>query len=98
MVIYMQMQVSLLKDKSIIHYPNLKTVLIVEELLKKADGSITRAELKRKLPVEIMHQTLNVILRYFEEEGLIYDGRKGITWLKQPSAKLRKLIREGIEV
>ena len=93
----MHTTVSLLKDKEVIHYPNLRTVLVVEEALKKADGPITRAELKRRLPVEVMHQTLNVILRYLDERGMIYDGRKGISWLEPPNAKLKKLIAEGFE-
>ena len=94
----MQATISLLKDREIIHYPSLKTVLIVEEILKKSDGPIRREALKRKMPVEIMHQTLNVILRYLEEKGMIFDGRKGIIWLERPNEKLRKLISKGIEV
>lgn len=92
------MTVSLLKDESIVHFPNLKTVLIVEEILKNADEPITRAELKRQMPVEIMHSTLNVILKYLEEKGMIFDGRKGIVWLERPNEKFKKLIEEGIEV
>ncbi len=94
----MQATVSLLRDKEIIHYPNLKTVLMVEDILKKADGPITRSEIKNKLPVEIMHQTLNVIIRYLEEKGMVYDSRKGIIWLEAPNARFKKLIEEGIEV
>jgi len=94
----MQTSISLLKDKEIIHYPNLKTVLMVEDLLKKSDGPITRAEIKRKLPVEIMHQTLNVVLRYLEEKGMIYDGRKGITWLYNPDPKFQEMLRKSVKV
>ncbi|MBS3060180.1 MAG: hypothetical protein J4432_01580 [DPANN group archaeon] len=94
----MTLMVSLLKDKEIIHYPNLKTVLIVEEILKKHGGPITRAELKRRLRVSIMHQTLNVIIRYLVEKGMVYDSRKGIIWLEPPSRKLKKLMDEGLEV
>ena len=94
----MQTTVSLLKHKEIIHYPNLKTVLMVEEILKKADGPITRAKLKRKLPKEVMHQTLNVILAYLEEKGMIFDGRKGILWTYNPSPKLKRAVERGLEV
>ena len=82
----------------VIHYPNLKTVLMIEEVLKNANNLITREELKAKLPVKIMHQTLNVVLKYLEDSGKILDGRKGILWIYNPSQKLAKAIKEGIEL
>jgi len=82
----------------VIHYPNLKTVLMVEDVLKRANKLMTREELKNKLPTKIMHQTLNVILKYLEDGGKILDGRKGILWIYNPSPKLDKVIREGVEL
>ena len=82
----------------VIHYPNLKTVLMVEDVLKKANNLMTREDLKKKLPTKIMHQTLNVILKYLEDSGKILDGRKGILWIYNPSSKLDKAIREGVEL
>lgn len=63
-------------------YPNLKTILMIEEVLKEADGPISRAELKRRLPKKVMHQTLNTALKYLEVHKLILDGRKGIIWIE----------------
>lgn len=82
----------------VIHYPSLKTVLMVEDTLKKANKLLTREELKKKLPKKIMHQTLNVILEYLRDGGKILDGRKGILWIYNPSPKLEKAIKEGMEV
>ena len=82
----------------VIHYPNLKTVLMVEDVLKKANNLMTRERLKKKLPTKIMHQTLNVILKYLEDGGKILDGRKGILWIYNPSPKLDKAIKEGVEL
>ena len=82
----------------IIHYPSLKTVLMVEETLKNSNRLMNREELKAKLPTKVMHQTLNVILSYLEEGGKIIDGRKGILWIYNPSKKLDKAIAEGIEL
>lgn len=84
--------------QKVIHYPSLKTVLMVEDTLKNANNLLIREELKKKLPTKIMHQTLNVILKYLEDSGKILDGRKGILWIYNPSQKLEKAIREGIEV
>ena len=89
---------SLLLEEEVIHYPNLKTVLMIEDVLKNANTLLTREQLKKKLPVKIMHQTLNVILRYLEESGKIIDGRRGILWVYNPSKKLEKAIEEGVEV
>jgi len=87
----------MLKQK-VIHYPNLKTVLIVEDVLKKANELMTREDLKKRLPTKIMHQTLNVILQYLEDSGKILDGRKGIIWIHNPSKKLGVAIKDGLEL
>ena len=84
--------------QKVIHYPSLKTVLMVEETLKKANKLMSREELKAKLEKGIMHQTLNVVLEYLEESGKIIDGRKGILWIYNPSPKLDKAIKEGVEL
>ena len=84
--------------QEVIHYPSLKTVLMVEEALEKANTSVNREELKKILPKKVMHQTLNLILEYLEEGGKILDGRKGITWIYNPSKKLQKAIDAGIEL
>jgi len=84
--------------KKVIHYPTLKTMLMIEKVLKNAETAIDREELKRRLPVKIMHQTLNIILGYLEEKGMILDGHKGVLWIYNPSQKLRKAINEGREI
>ncbi len=84
--------------ETVLHYPSLKTVLMVEKVLKDSNELINREELKARLPTKIMHQTLNLILKYLEESGKIIDGRKGILWIYNPSKKLDKAIREGIEI
>ena len=71
---------------------------MVEKILKNADIVIDREELKRRLPVKIMHQTLNLILEYLEERGMILDSHKGILWIYNPSPKLKKAIERGTEV
>ena len=84
--------------QEVIHYPNLKTVLMVEEVLKEAETTLNREEIKKRLPTQIMHQTLNVILEYLEQKGLILDGHKGVLWTHNDNPKLREAIRKGIEI
>jgi len=85
-------------EQKVIHYPSLKTVLMVEKVLRETDLAISRAELKRRLPKEIMHQTLNLILEFLEERGMIVDTHKGIVWIYNPSPKIRTAIERGVEV
>ena len=85
-------------EKEIIHYPSLRTMLMVERILKEADTMIDREELKRRLPSQIMHQTLNIILKYLEEKGMIIDSRKGILWIYNPSPKLKRAIENAREI
>lgn len=85
-----------MQKTKLLHYPSLKTVLMVEDTLKKANKLLTREELKAKLPKQVMHQTLNVVLEYLEDSGKILDGRKGILWVYNPSSKLDKAIKGGI--
>jgi len=83
---------------NIIHYPSLRTMLMVEKALKGADTMIGREELKRRLPVKIMHQTLNLILKYLKEKGMIIDSHRGILWIYNPSPKLRRAIENAREI
>jgi hypothetical protein len=84
--------------EQIIHYPSLKTMLMVEKILRNAETMINREEIKRRIPNKIMHQTLNIILKYFENRGLIIDGDKGILWIYNPSKKLKDAIKRGREI
>ena len=82
----------------ILHFPNLKTVLQVERVLQEADTIISKNELKRRLPTQIMHQTLNLILEYLEDSGKIIIGSKGITWVQNDNPKLKKLLEKAVRV
>lgn len=84
--------------KQIIHYPSLKTMLMVEKVLREAEVMIGREELKKRLPNKVMHQTLNLILEYMENRGLIVDSHKGILWIYNPSDKLKRELEKGREV
>lgn len=71
---------------------------MVEDALKKSQYPIKREDLKRKLKKKVMHQTLNFVLEYLEEKNMILDTHKGIIWTYNPSKKLKKYIKEGLEV
>ena len=80
------------------HSPTLNTVFMVEKTLKKVGEVITLAELKRKLPKKVMHQTLIQILDYLQISGKIIIGTKGILWIFTERKELDELIKKGIEI
>ena len=45
-----------------------------------------------------MRQTLNLILDYLEEKGVVMIGKKGVLWIENNNLKMKKLIKESIEV
>lgn len=80
------------------HSPTLNTVIMVEKTLKNMEGSVmTIAELKRKLPKKVNHNTLMAILDYLEKSNKILVGLKGITYVYTPKHILKKMIKSGIE-
>ena len=89
----------LTKYRHIEHAPTLNTVLMVEDVLKNMNESVvTVAELKRKLPRQVNHNTLKVILEYLEKSNKIIVTMRGITWVYNPSPKLKKAIEQGMEI
>jgi len=80
------------------HSPTLNTVIMVEQTLKNAREVITLAELKRRLPRKVMHQTLIQILDYLQVSGKIIIGTKGILWIFTERTELNKLIKKGTEL
>lgn len=79
----------------LIHSPTLKTVLMVEDALRNADGPISVEGLKRRLPKKIMDQSLRLILVYLESKGSVLVGPKGISWIANDNPKFLKMIRKA---
>ena len=87
------------EDHKIRRYPNLNTVLMVEDFLKEnRDMPIKIADLKKRLPKQIMHQTLQVILEYLFRSGKIIYGPKGIQWIYSEPEHLKKMMENSLEI
>jgi len=84
--------------KQVQHSPTLNTVMMIEETLRKAKEVLTIAELKRKLPRKVMHQTLTRVLDYLQFSGKILIGTKGVLWIFTERKELNSLIKSGTEV
>tara|TARA_Y100000310_G_scaffold268493_1_gene281121 strand:+ start:248 stop:553 length:306 start_codon:yes stop_codon:yes gene_type:complete len=87
------------EENKIKRYPNLNTVLMVEDFLKKnRDKPLKITQLKQKLPKQIMHQTLNVILEYLFRSGKIIYGPKGIQWIYSEPEHLKNMLKDSLEI
>jgi len=87
------------KQERQIHWPTLNTVIMVENTLKNMNESvISIAELKRRLPRQVNHNTLIVILEYLERSNKIAVTIRGITWIENTNQNLKKAIVRGMEI
>ena len=97
------MQTSKVKERifneKIEHWPTLNTVLMVEKILEKnQDLPMKISDLKKKLPRQIMHATLKIILIYLFKSGKIIYGPRGIQWIYTEPEHLKKMMADTLEV
>ena len=89
----------MIKMEELEHSPTLNTVLMVENVLKNMNESIiTIADLKRKLPKQVNHNTLMIILEYLEQSNKIAVSLKGISWVHNTNINLKNAIAKGLEL
>ncbi|MBT5022410.1 hypothetical protein HOK51_01100 [Candidatus Woesearchaeota archaeon] len=87
-------------QKQVLHYPRLDTILNVEAVIKKSKDTLSKNEIDRRLPKQIMRSTLNVILEYLESSGKIALLKEGIIWIYKEdiSKKLKDKLKKGVTV
>ena len=85
-----------MQTKTILHYPRLDTVLMVENQLQTNKEEQSKNALFRSLPKQVQYQTLNVILDYLEHSNKITYSKRKIIWIGT-NKKLNKLVKKGIE-
>lgn len=82
-----------------VRYPNLNTVLMVEDFLKKNRGMpMTLSDLKKNLPRKVMPQTLKIILEYLFRSGKIIYGPRGVQWIYSEPEHLKLMMETGLEI
>lgn len=87
------------QNSKIKRYPNLNTVLMVEDFLReRRDIPIKISELKRGMPKQVMHQTLKIILEYLFRSGKIIYGPKGVQWIYSEPEHIKKMMENSLEV
>ena len=79
------------------HYPNLKTILMVEKFLSDNWGELfSKAAIIRGLGGRINNNTLSAALDYLEESNKIMQSSKGIFWTKADKKKTERLMKDAI--
>ncbi len=80
------------------HYPTLKTVLAIEDVVKNADLAVSRNQILVRLPTKLMRSTLNVALDYLEKRGIVLETKNGFIWTFNLNKKLSDAEKDALEV
>ena len=87
----------LFKQKEILHYPQLDTVLMVEQFIYDHSGEFKKKSLWEHLPKQMMYQTFCVIIDYLTQSGkIIVDSERKIAWVWDPEGVKRYLARKDL--
>ena len=80
---------------AILHEPQLDTILMVENAIKKAESYPTKKALWKSLSKQVQYQTFNRILKYLESSNKIIFNSRKIVWVFPDNPKLSKLLKES---
>jgi len=84
---------------TVLHYPRLDTVLMIEDKIKNSGNYLSRTELWKKLPKKIMYQTFMVAVDYLiDSNKVILTKDDKLLWVFAGSSTSRKLIRKSVPV
>lgn len=79
-------------EKNILHYPQLDTILRVEDFIRENSGEYKKKSLWENLPKKMIYQTFCVIFDYLLESGKIaQDKESHVCWIWDPEGVARYL-------
>jgi hypothetical protein len=82
---------------TILHYPTLDSILMVEEAAQHMNYP-KKTELWKALPKKMMYQTFSLIIDYLEQSGKIMIDRDGrLVWTWNP-AMIKKIQKSGVKL
>ncbi|MCG2719485.1 MAG: hypothetical protein L6266_01950 [Nanoarchaeota archaeon] len=83
--------------KQVLHYPQLDTVLMVEEFIRKYGGEFKKRSLWENLPKKMMYQTFCVIIDYLLYSGKIsIDAEGKLGWIYYPELARKYYARKDL--
>ena len=72
--------------ENVIHYPQLDTVLMVEDFIRKNSGEFRKRQLWEHLPRKMMYQTFCVVFAYLMDSGkIVTDKNRYVVWIWNPA-------------
>lgn len=82
----------------ILHYPQLDTVLMVEEFIREHSGDFKKKSLWENLPKKMMYQTFCVIFDYLSDSRKIAKDSEGkIAWIWDPEGVEKYLSKPNLK-
>ncbi|MBI9018792.1 MAG: hypothetical protein JEZ07_17430 [Phycisphaerae bacterium] len=88
---------TLIARKNILHYPQLDTILMVEEFIRDNPGEYKKKTLWQNLPKKMIYQTFCVIFDYLQESGKIaVDSNGKICWIWNPELARKYLSKPNL--
>lgn len=90
-----------MKMQQVLHYPQLDTMLMVEDFIRNLDRNMTKKQIWIRLPKKIMYQTFCVILDYLDRSNKItYDRKGNVVWIFNSgiNKKLQETIARSVVV
>jgi len=85
-------------SRTVLHEPQLDTILMVENAIREAGSYPTRKELWKSLPKQIQYQTFLRVLEYLEGSNkIVFDGRR-IVWIFPDNPKLKRLLETSVRL
>jgi len=87
-----------LNSETILRYPRLDTILMVEQFIKKHDGEFRKRKLWESLPKKMMYQTFCVVIDYLlYSRKISVDAEGKIGWIYYPELARKYARRKGLE-
>ncbi len=81
-----------------VRYPNLQTVLMVENFIREHNSEFKKMEIFENLPKKMMWQTFQIIMRYLEDNlKIIYEEDGVITYIWNPELVKKYSGRKDLE-
>ena len=83
---------------TILHQPQMDTILMVEKAIKEAKDYPTKKRLWESLPKKVQYQTFKRILDYLESSNKIMYNSHQIIWIFPDNPKLKELLETSVKL
>ncbi len=78
--------------------PTLETIEYVRAALRSAGGPVSRNRLLAVLSKwghSTTRQSLNAVIAFLADDGMVAEGSKGLVWVPEASERLLEAVRKG---